>query len=89
MYTDEADKSIEFVLDFPIDEYKLFDGFYWDLKQLRIHNNKKISLKDRKNNVYTPSHKKWKLAKAHAQVYFVFDHDHFQKFFFIQEKSFK
>jgi len=35
-HIDEADKSIEFVLDFPIDEYKLFDGFYWDLKQLRI-----------------------------------------------------
>lgn len=74
MFIDEEDKSIEFVLDFPIDEYELFNGFYWDIKQLRIHKNNNISLKDRKDNIYTPSHKKWKLAKAHAQVCFLIDY---------------
>lgn len=69
-----ADKhpNISYRLPFHIKEYKLFPGYYWDVKEIRIHKDKTLSIEDRFGKVHTPNSVKWSLAKAHAQAQLTF-----------------
>ena len=61
-------EGIQWTLTFPIEEYTLLPGFYWDIKQIRIHEDKSVSLVDRKGNVHSPTTPLWNFAKAHTQA---------------------
>ena len=64
----EKGSDVAWRLPFEIERYKLFDGFYWDVKEIVIHHNNQLSLIDRVGVVHTPLSSTWGIAKAHAQV---------------------
>nr|CAB3260406.1 uncharacterized protein LOC100175252 [Phallusia mammillata] len=71
---ERGDPSTDILWRLPIniDNYKLFKGCYWDIREIRLHREYKISLVDRVGGVHTPLDKTWRLAKAHAQALLTF-----------------
>jgi len=68
----EKDSDIAWRLPFNLKDYRVFDGFYWDVSEVRIHTDDKLSIVDKSGVVYTPQSKEWNLAKAHAQAQLTF-----------------
>ena len=68
----ENDPDIMWTLPFNLEGYKIFEGFYWDVCQIRIHKDNRISILDRNGRVHTSKSPTWNLAKAHAQAQLTF-----------------
>ena len=55
-----------------MDQYNLFPGYYWDVREIRIHKDDSLSIVDRMGYIHLPRSKSWLLAKSHAQSQMTF-----------------
>ncbi|CAK8678581.1 unnamed protein product [Clavelina lepadiformis] len=66
--SENGHSDVEWTMHFDIDSYNLFQGFYWDVTEIKLHENQTLSITDRMGRLHKPGSKNWNLAKAHAQA---------------------
>ena len=57
---------------YDLDNYELFPGYHWDVREVRIHADNTLSIADRLGYLHVPGSKSWMLAKAHLQSQMTF-----------------